>query len=242
MPSDDTPATLIPRPDQPLPTGRAKTRAVRAMFDTIAPNYDRVNRVMTGRLDVRWRRTTVDALGLAPTSLVLDLASGTGDLVAELASRGMRAIGADLSMGMLAAAPTAMPRVQSDAVSLPVPDGSLDGVTCGFALRNFTELRPVFDELARALRPGGRVALLEVGQPTQPIIAAGYSVYFGKVVPLIGGLLSNADAYRYLPRSLEYLPPPAETVGILEAAGFDKGHHRSLNGGIAQLVTATRRR
>ena len=90
-------AELIPRPDQPLPTGDAKVEAVRAMFDTIAPNYDKVNRIMTGRLDVRWRRTTVDALGLAPTSIIADLAAGTGDLVYELQDHGMSAIGVDLS-------------------------------------------------------------------------------------------------------------------------------------------------
>ena len=103
-------AELIPRPDQPLPTGDAKVEAVRAMFDTIAPNYDKVNRIMTGRLDVRWRRTTVDALGLAPTSIIADLAAGTGDLVYELQDHGMSAIGVDLSMGMLAAAPRPFPR------------------------------------------------------------------------------------------------------------------------------------
>lgn len=100
---------LIPRSDQPLPTGPDKVVAVRAMFDTIAPNYDKVNRIMTGRLDVRWRRTTVDALGLAPTSLIADLAAGTGDLVYELERHGMSAVGVDLSMGMLSAAPRPFP-------------------------------------------------------------------------------------------------------------------------------------
>nr|WP_287379375.1 class I SAM-dependent methyltransferase [Candidatus Microthrix sp.] len=185
-------AELIPRPDQPLPTGDAKVEAVRAMFDTIAPNYDKVNRIMTGRLDVRWRRTTVDALGLAPTSIVADLAAGTGDLVYELQDHGMSAIGVDLSMGMLAAAPRPFPRLQGDALSLPFPDGSLDGVTCGFALRNFESLPRFFAELARVLRPGGRIGLLEVGQPSNPVLKAGFDLYFGKVVPKIGARFSDA--------------------------------------------------
>ncbi|HRW42731.1 MAG TPA: class I SAM-dependent methyltransferase, partial [Microthrixaceae bacterium] len=106
---DSSPADLIPRADQPLPTGAAKTASVRAMFDTIAPRYDLVNRVMTFRMDVGWRRRALDLLGLAPGARVLDLATGTGDLAAEMASRGLVPIGADLSFGMLAAAPTPFP-------------------------------------------------------------------------------------------------------------------------------------
>ena len=235
-------AELIPRPDQPLPTGDAKVEAVRAMFDTIAPNYDKVNRIMTGRLDVRWRRTTVDALGLAPTSIIADLAAGTGDLVYELQDHGMSAIGVDLSMGMLAAAPRTFPRLQGDALSLPFPDGSLDGVTCGFALRNFESLPRFFAELARVLRPGGRIGLLEVGQPSNPVLTAGFDLYFGKVVPKIGVRFSDARAYAYLPRSVDYLPPPTETLRLIGGAGFDRSHHRQLTGGLAQLFTATLRR
>lgn len=233
---------LIPRIDEPLPTGDAKVEAVRALFDTIAPNYDKVNRIMTGRLDVRWRRTTVDALGLAPTSLIADLAAGTGDLVYELQRHGMDAVGVDLSMGMLAAAPTQFPRAQGDALALPFPDGALDGVTCGFALRNFESLPPFLAELARVVRPGGRIGLLEVGQPSNPVLKTGYDVYFNKVVPRIGALFSDARAYAYLPRSVEYLPPPAETLSLIADAGFVRGHHRQLSGGIAQLFTATLRR
>ena len=212
------------------------------MFDTIAPNYDKVNRIMTGRLDVRWRRTTVDALGLAPTSIIADLAAGTGDLVYELQGHGMSAIGVDLSMGMLAAAPKPFPRLQGDALSLPFPDDSLDGVTCGFALRNFESLPLFLAELARVLRPGGRIGLLEVGQPSNPVLKAGFDLYFGKVVPKIGARFSDARAYAYLPRSVDYLPPPAETLRLIADAGFDRSHHRQLTGGLAQLFTATLKR
>src|SRR5690606_24131204 len=226
--------------DQPLPTGAAKTASVRAMFDTIAPRYDLVNRVMTFRMDVGWRRRALDLLGLAPGARVLDLATGTGDLAAEMASRGLVPIGADLSFGMLAAAPTPSPRVQADGVALPFPDGALDGATCGFALRNFTDLAATVAELGRVVRPGGRLALLEVAEPPNPIMRMGHGIYFGRVVPVIGGILSNGRAYSYLPRSVEYLPEPAELLDVVRDGGFRDVDRTLLSGGIAQLITATR--
>jgi len=237
---DSSPADLIPRADQPLPTGAAKTASVRAMFDTIAPRYDLVNRVMTFRMDVGWRRRALDMLGLAPGARVLDLATGTGDLAAEMASRGLVPIGADLSFGMLAAAPTPFPRVQADGVALPFPDGALDGATCGFALRNFTDLAATVAELGRVVRPGGRLALLEVAEPPNPIMRMGHGIYFGRVVPVIGGILSNGRAYSYLPRSVEYLPEPAELLDVVRDGGFRDVDRTLLSGGIAQLITATR--
>ncbi|HMX07214.1 MAG TPA: ubiquinone/menaquinone biosynthesis methyltransferase [Microthrixaceae bacterium] len=237
---DSSPADLIPRADQPLPTGAAKTASVRAMFDTIAPRYDLVNRVMTFRMDVGWRRRALDLLGLAPGARVLDLATGTGDLAAEMASRGLVPIGADLSFGMLAAAPTPFPRVQADGVALPFPDGALDGATCGFALRNFTDLAATVAELGRVVRPGGRLALLEVAEPPNPIMRMGHGIYFGRVVPVIGGILSNGRAYSYLPRSVEYLPEPAELLDVVRDGGFRDVDRTLLSGGIAQLITATR--
>jgi demethylmenaquinone methyltransferase / 2-methoxy-6-polyprenyl-1,4-benzoquinol methylase len=233
-------ASLIPRSDQPLPTGDDKTRSVRAMFDAIAPRYDLVNRVMTFRMDVGWRRRTVAALGLPPGSVVVDLASGTGDLARELERRGVHAVGVDLSFGMLAAAPEQFRRLQGDGSAMPFPDASLDGATCGFALRNFTDLGGTFAELARIIRPGGRIALLEVAEPPNPVLRTGHGVYFGKVVPLVGGLLSDPDAYRYLPRSVAYLPEPEEMLAMLADCGFSHLRRSLLSGGIAQLVTATR--
>lgn len=236
----DSPQSLIPRADQPLPTGEAKTRSVQAMFDVIAPRYDLVNRVMTFRMDVGWRRRTVAALGLAPGSVVVDLACGTGDLARDLTDRGLRPVGVDLSYGMLANAPVPFDRVQADGSALPFPDGSLDGATCGFALRNFTDLQATLDELGRVIRPAGRMALLEVAEPENPVLRMGHSVYFGSIVPRIGGLLSDGDAYRYLPRSVAYLPEPAELGAMVERAGFTHVHRRLLSGGISQLITATR--
>ena len=225
---------------EPLPEGDEKVAAVRSMFDTIAPRYDLVNRVMTFRMDVGWRRTTIEQLDLSAGSVVLDLAAGTGDFCRELTRGGLRPLDFDLSYGMLAAARTEAPLVQADALRLPIRSASADGVTCGFALRNLVELDGFFDELARVVRPGGRIALLEVAEPPNPVLRWGHGIYFGKVVPRIGGLLSDPSAYRYLPKSVAYLPEPAVMLRRLADAGFAKVERRLLTVGISQLITATR--
>jgi demethylmenaquinone methyltransferase/2-methoxy-6-polyprenyl-1,4-benzoquinol methylase len=223
-----------------LPQGDEKRQAVRSMFDAIAPRYDLVNRVMTFGMDIGWRRRAADALQLARSSRVVDLASGTGDFCRELRRRGYRPVGVDLSFGMLAAARTSSPLVQGDCLRLPLADHTVDGVTCGFALRNFVDLDAFFAELARVLRPGGRIALLEVAEPPNALLRWGHGIYFGKVVPRIGGLLSDASAYQYLPRSVEYLPPPDAMLDRLRSEGFVQVDRRLLSTGIAQLLTATR--
>jgi demethylmenaquinone methyltransferase/2-methoxy-6-polyprenyl-1,4-benzoquinol methylase len=234
------PRTLIPRADEPLPTGEDKTRSVQAMFDVIAPRYDLVNRLMTFRMDVGWRRRTVSALGLVPGSTVVDLACGTGDLSRDLLARRFVPVGVDLSLGMLRAAATPFPRVQADGAALPLPDASVDGATCGFALRNFTDLAATLGELGRVIRDRGRISLVEVAEPPNPILRMGHGIYFGQVVPRIGGLLSDGDAYRYLPRSVAYLPSPEELHAMTADAGFTDIRRVLLSGGIAQLITATR--
>lgn len=226
-------------PDE-LPEGDAKVEAVRSMFDAIAPRYDLVNRIMTFRMDVGWRKKTVASLGLPAGSTVVDLACGTGDLCRVLADHSLRPVGFDLSYGMLAAARTEAPLSQGDALRLPLPDHSIDGVTCGFALRNFAALPPFFAELARIVRPGGRIALLEVAEPPNRLLRFGHGIYFGKVVPFIGGLLSDPAAYRYLPRSVAYLPEPEAMLAQLADSGFAAVERRLLSVGISQLVTATR--
>lgn len=223
-----------------LPQGAEKARAVRSMFDAIAPRYDLVNRVMTFRMDVGWRRRTIRELSLPRGARVLDLACGTGDFCRELTQRDLVPIGVDFSWGMLAAARTDAPLVQGDALCLPVPARSVDGVTCGFALRNFVELEPFFSELARVVRPGGRIALLEVAEPPNPILRTGHRAYFGKVVPVIGKLLSDGAAYRYLPKSVAYLPAPDAMLRMVEVAGFRDVRRILLSGGITQLIVGTR--
>ena len=225
---------------QQLPQGEEKVRAVRSMFDAIAPRYDLVNRIMTFRMDVRWRTRTVRDLGLPHGSLVADLACGTGDFCRELQKQGLRAIGFDLSFGMLAAARTSAPLAEADALSLPVPDGSLDGITCGFALRNLVELGGFFTELARTVRPGGRIALLDVAEPPNRFLRWGHSIYFGSIVPKVGGLLSDPSAYQYLPKSVAYLPEPGVMLQQLADAGFVQVERQLLSTGISQLITATR--
>ncbi|CAB4595517.1 unannotated protein [freshwater metagenome] len=225
---------------QQLPQGEEKVRAVRSMFDAIAPRYDLVNRVMTFRMDVGWRTRTVRDLGLPEGSLVADLACGTGDFCRELQKQGLRPIGFDLSFGMLAAARTSAPLAEADALALPVPDGSLDGITCGFALRNLVELGGFFTELARTVRPGGRIALLEVAEPPNRFLRWGHSIYFGSIVPKVGGLLSDPSAYQYLPKSVAYLPEPGVMLQQLADAGFVQVERQLLSVGISQLITATR--
>lgn len=210
------------------------------MFDAIAPKYDRLNRIISFRLDVRWRKRAVRDLALPPGSTVLDLASGTGDLCLDLAAGGIRPISMDLSFGMLSADRSGAPRVQADILRLPVPDGSVDGVTCGFALRNLLDLPTFFNEIGRVVRPGGRIALLDVSVPSNSIVRWGNNIYFGKVVPRIGALLSDGAAYRYLPKSVAYLPTPDVMVASLGDAGFADVTHTQLSGGLTQLMVATR--
>ena len=223
-----------------LPKGAEKVEAVREMFDAIAPRYDFVNRLMTFRLDTRWRKKTVSALNLPKGSRVLDLASGTGDLCIELKQNGYQPISMDLSFGMLSADRSGAPRTQVDILKLPIPNTCVDGITCGFALRNLENLQMFFIELARVTRHGGRIALLDVSVPTNRLIRFGNSIYFGRIVPIIGGLFSNRAAYRYLPRSVAYLPEPDQLVAMLKQSGFADAKHTQLSGGLTQLLVATR--
>lgn len=226
--------------DEGLPQGKEKARRVRDMFDAIAGRYDLVNRVMTFGMDVGWRRRAVRELRLPGGALVADLACGTGDLCRELSRDGYRAVGFDFSLGMLAKATTDVPLAQADVLRLPLADRSIDGATCGFALRNLVDLDAFFAEIARVVRPGGRISLLEASQPDGTLMRAGHAVYFGRMVPMIGGVLSDREAYTYLPKSMAYLPPVTAMVTALRDAGFPDTERVRLSGGIAQVLAGTR--
>jgi demethylmenaquinone methyltransferase/2-methoxy-6-polyprenyl-1,4-benzoquinol methylase len=226
-----------------LPQGDEKRRVIRAMFDRIAPRYDLLNRLLTGSLDQRWRRRALDLAAVGEGDVVLDLACGTGDLAALARRRGARVLGVDFAGVMLREARRRgvdAEWLQADAERLPLPDRSVDAVVCGFALRNFVSLTSIFAEIARVLRPGGRMALLEVDRPASPPVRRLHSVYFDRVVPWVGGLLSDRDAYRYLPRSTSYLPPTDELLGSLSRAGFTAVHRRPLLLGTAQILHGVR--
>jgi demethylmenaquinone methyltransferase/2-methoxy-6-polyprenyl-1,4-benzoquinol methylase len=195
---------------------------------------------MTFGMDVGWRRRTVAELRLPGSSVVADLACGTGDLCTELRGQGYRPVGFDFSLGMLTHATADVPLAQADVLRLPIADAGVDGVTCGFALRNVADLPAFLREVGRVVRAGGRAALLETSEPEGRLMRAGHRVYFGRVVPLIGGMLSDRRAYRYLPRSMAYLPPPDELVALLRDAGFVGVVRSALGGGAAQLLVGTR--
>ena len=224
----------------PLPRGDEKAATVRSLFDRIGPRYDLVNRVMTFGMDIGWRRRAIRELHLPTGSRVFDLACGTGDLCRELGRAGYLAVGFDFSFGMLASARTDAPLVQADIMHLPVADASADGVTCGFALRNVVSLEALFAELGRVVRPGGAIALLDASRPDNPVMRSGHRVYFERVVPMIGGLLSDRDAYAYLPKSMAYLPPPRELLDMVRAQGFPSARRIQVSGGIAQLLVGVR--
>jgi demethylmenaquinone methyltransferase/2-methoxy-6-polyprenyl-1,4-benzoquinol methylase len=227
--------------DGALPEGDTKRRVVEDMFDRLAPGYERMNRVISLGQDRRWRRRTVEALGLARGSLVLDLACGTADVCRDLEAFGYRATGIDYSAGMLAAARARSPLVRGDAAALPFGDASFDGIVCGFALRNFVDLDRAFAECARVLRPGGRLAALDAAVPHHLLLRAGNTLWFRGAVPVLGRVLArDGEAYRYLPRSTAYLPAPAELLERLHAAGFGGASRRTMTGGSVQLLTGTR--
>jgi demethylmenaquinone methyltransferase/2-methoxy-6-polyprenyl-1,4-benzoquinol methylase len=226
-----------------LPAREDKHATVRSMFDRIAPRYDRMNRLLTAGLDQRWRRAALETICVGSGDRVLDLASGTGDLAEIAAARGAEVIAVDFAGEMLRNANKRGIRaalVQADGEMLPLPDGSATVAVCGFALRNFVSLPNIFRELARVLEPGGRIALIDVDRPTAPVVRQGHAFYFDRVVPFIGGLLSDRAAYAYLPASTAYLPAEAELLTMLRRAGFEEVRRTSHLLGAVQTLTGVR--
>ncbi len=226
-----------------LPKAEEKREFVRSMFDRIAPRYDLLNRLMSLGMDRRWRSEAIEGTRVGPGALVVDVASGTGDLAELARARGARVVAVDFALGMLGAAEpqsTAVHRVQADAAALPLRDGCAQVVTCGFALRNFANLDAVFRECARVLVRGGRVAFVEFDEPRGSLLRWGHDIHFRHVVPRIGAWLSDAAAYRYLPASMHYLPSESELLARLEQAGFGKVEKRRRMLGAVQLLFAER--
>jgi demethylmenaquinone methyltransferase / 2-methoxy-6-polyprenyl-1,4-benzoquinol methylase len=220
-------------------SGQLAADGVRRMFDRIAPVYDAMNRAMTAGLDRRWRRLTAEAV-VHPGDSVLDACCGTGDLAIACARAGGHVTGLDFSQRMLERARRKAPElewVEGDLLSLPFADDSFDAATVGFGVRNVDDLGAAISELRRVLRPGGRLAILEITRP-RGALAPFYRVWFDGVVPLLGKLLPGGSAYTYLPASVRRFPGPEELARLIVAAGFGNVHIRLLAGGIVALHTA----
>jgi len=225
-----------------MSTGTLPDGQVRAMFDRIAGVYDAMNSVMTAGLHHRWRRRAIDLAAVGPGSKVLDVATGTGDLAIEAASRGAEVIGSDFSEGMLERARAKAPQIrfeQADALALPYPDDAFDAATVGFGARNFSDLGRGLAEMARVVRPGGRVVVLEITTPTRPPLSTFFSLWFDRVVPLVGRLAGDPDAYSYLPNSVKRFPGPRDLAAEMERAGMGELRWILTGGGIIALHVGT---
>ena len=222
-------------------TGTLPADSVRAMFDRIAGVYDVMNTVMTAGLHHRWRSRAVDLARVGPGTRALDVATGTGDLAIELASRGGDVVGSDFSEGMLDRARVKAPGLtweQADAMALPYPDDAFDAVTVGFGVRNLADLDRGLLEMNRVLRPGGRAVILEITQPTRPPLSTFYSLWFDRVVPLLGRLTPDSEAYSYLPESVRTFPRPEGLAEKMHRAGFEQIRWTILAGGIIAIHSA----
>jgi demethylmenaquinone methyltransferase / 2-methoxy-6-polyprenyl-1,4-benzoquinol methylase len=225
-------------------SGTLPETQVRAMFDRIARVYDRMNSVMTAGMHHRWRRRAVDLARVGPGSRALDVATGTGDLAIELSARGAQVIGLDFSERMLELAREKAPAiefVQGNALQLAYPTASFDAVTVGFGARNFSDLERGLSELARVTRPGGRVVILEITSPQRPPLSWFFRLWFDRVVPALGRLAGDSDAYTYLPSSVRRFPGPEELAAKLVAAGLEDVRWVLTAGGIIAIHAGVKR-
>jgi demethylmenaquinone methyltransferase/2-methoxy-6-polyprenyl-1,4-benzoquinol methylase len=222
-------------------SGTLRPDAVRGMFDRIAPVYDAMNRVMTAGLDRSWRRLTVEAV-VQPGDRVLDACCGTGDLAIAAEREGGIVTGLDFSPRMLERArkkSETVTWIEGDLLALPFDEGSFDAATVGFGVRNVADLEAALAELHRVLRPGGRLAILEITQP-RGVLRPFFSLWFERIVPLLGKVLPGGKAYTYLPASVRRFPGAEELAALLEQRGFEQVRFRLLGGTIVALHTGVR--
>jgi demethylmenaquinone methyltransferase / 2-methoxy-6-polyprenyl-1,4-benzoquinol methylase len=225
-----------------LEEGTLEPDGVRTMFDRIAPVYDVMNRVMTAGLDRRWRRLTVEEV-VQPGARVLDACCGTGDLAVEAEREGGLVTGLDFSGEMLVRArrkSETIEWIQGDLLALPFEAGSFDAATVGFGVRNVADLGQGLRELRRVLRPGGRLAILEITQPRGPLKPF-FSLWFDRIVPLLGRVLPGGKAYTYLPASVRRFPGAEDLAALIDESGFEGARFRLFGGTIVALHTATAR-
>ena len=223
-------------------SGTLRPEGVRSMFDRIAPVYDVMNRVMTVGLDRRWRGIAARSV-VQPGARVLDACCGTGDLALAAEREGGVVTGLDFSAEMLSRArrkSTTIDWVEGDMLALPFADGSFDVVTVGFGVRNVSDLRAGLEELRRVLRPGGRLAILEITQP-RGALRPFFSLWFDRVVPLLGRILPGGKAYTYLPASVRRFPGAEDLAALIDEAGFEGTTFRLFGGSIVALHVATAR-
>jgi demethylmenaquinone methyltransferase/2-methoxy-6-polyprenyl-1,4-benzoquinol methylase len=221
------------------------------MFDRVAGHYDLLNSLMTAGLHHSWRQRAADRAELRPGDAALDVCCGTGDLALELASRVSpdgRVVGCDFSEPMLdlareKAAERGEPGVRfewADALSLPYDAERFDAVTVGFGVRNLSNLDRGMSEMARVLRPGGRLVILEITQPVRPPLSSFYSLWFDRIVPMLGRLTSDPEAYSYLPESVRSFPDPRGLAEKMDAAGLEQIRWTVLAGGIIAIHSGIR--
>ena len=225
-----------------MSSGTLEEGQVRAMFDRIAGVYDVMNSVMTAGLHHRWRERAVDLARVGQGSRALDVATGTGDLAIALAGRGADVVGSDFSEGMLERARGKSPAVrweQANALALPYADAEFDAATVGFGARNFSDLERGLAEMVRVVRPGGRVVVLEITTPTRPPLSTFFSLWFDRIVPLLGRVTGEDQAYTYLPSSVKRFPGPRELGRVLHEAGLRDVRWILTAGGIIALHSGT---
>jgi demethylmenaquinone methyltransferase / 2-methoxy-6-polyprenyl-1,4-benzoquinol methylase len=228
--------------------GTLEAPQVRAMFDRIAGMYDLLNTVMTAGLHHDWRRRAADLAAVGPGDRALDVAAGTGDLTIELAGRvapGGEAVGCDFSAEMLARARLKAPDLRfevGDALALGYGDGEFDAATVGFGARNFSDLERGLAEMARVVRPGGRVVVLDFTTPRRPPLSTFFNLWFDRAVPLIGRLAGQPEAYSYLSNSVRRYPGPAALAAVLERCGMNNIRYIVTGGGIVTLHVGEVRR